>query len=91
MLEQITMKLKQACRDAQFVSLTLDVWTDRRMRAFLAVTMHTISESDDVFKNYLLAFQPLSGNNELCHEQVSCNHFQDHIRAKICAINSKKS
>jgi hypothetical protein len=42
-LEQITVKMKQACKDARFLSLTLDVWTDRRMRAFFAITMHTIS------------------------------------------------
>ena len=60
-LEQVMMKVKQACSDAKFVALTLDVWTDRRMRAFIGTTMHTISETDDTFQNYLLTFQPLSG------------------------------
>lgn len=60
-LEQIQMKLKQACGEARFLSLTLDVWTDRRMRAFLAVTMHTANESTGDLNNYLLSFQPLSG------------------------------
>ena len=60
-LEQITVKIKQACHNSRFVSITLDIWTDRRMRAFLAVTMHSISEDNGDFNNYLLTFQPLSG------------------------------
>ena len=75
MLEQVTMKLKQACRDAQFLSLALDAWTDRRMRSFLATTMHTISESDGEFMNYLLSFQPLSGKHALCEKVISCGYF----------------
>mgnify|MGYP006892817860 FL=1 len=31
-------KLKEICDDAKFISLTLDIWTDRRMRAFYAMT-----------------------------------------------------
>jgi hypothetical protein len=60
-LEQVMMKIKQACSDAKFIALTLDVWSDRRMRSFIAITMHTISENDGTFQNYLLTFQPLSG------------------------------
>lgn len=60
-LEQVMLKLKQACNKAQFLSLTLDVWTDRRVRAFLAVTMHTVNEISGGLDNYLLSFQPLSG------------------------------
>ncbi|CAF2484764.1 unnamed protein product [Rotaria sp. Silwood2] len=60
-LEQVMVKVKQACDDAKFVALTLDVWSDRRMRTFIAITMHTIAKNDDSFQNYLLTFQPLSG------------------------------
>lgn len=31
-------KLKEICADAKFISLSLDIWTDRRMRAFFAMT-----------------------------------------------------
>lgn len=62
-LEQVMTKVKQACRDAKFVALTLDVWSDRRMRAFIAITMHTIEESDGTFQNYLFAFQSLEGRS----------------------------
>ncbi|CAF4068078.1 unnamed protein product, partial [Rotaria sordida] len=60
-LEQVMIKIKQACNDTKFIALTLDVWSDRRMRSFIAITMHTISENDGTFQNYLLTFQPLSG------------------------------
>ena len=55
-LEQVRMKLKQTCDNAQFLSLTLDVWTDRRMRAFLAITMYTVGELTGDLSNYLLSF-----------------------------------
>ena len=58
-LEQIMGKVKEACNEAQFVALTLDLWSDRRMRTFIGITMHTISKTDNSFKNYLLIFQPL--------------------------------
>ena len=60
-LEQIKTKMKQVCDDARFLSLTLDVWTDRRMRAFLAVTVHTVNEVTGDLYNYLLSFRPLEG------------------------------
>ena len=31
-------ELKRFCDEVEFVSLTLDIWTDRRMRAFYAMT-----------------------------------------------------
>ncbi|CAF1511795.1 unnamed protein product [Adineta ricciae] len=31
-------ELKKFCYQSQFISLTLDIWTDRRMRAFFAMT-----------------------------------------------------
>jgi hypothetical protein len=60
-LDQVMVKVKQACSNAKFVALTLDVWSDRRMRAFIAITMDTIAENDGTFQNYLLTFQLLSG------------------------------
>lgn len=60
-LESVMTKVKKACDDAKFVALTLDVWSDRRMRSFIAITMHTVAETDASFQNYLLTFQPLCG------------------------------
>ena len=58
--EQILNKLKNACSSVDFVSLTFDGWTARRMRAFYAVTMHYIDQMGQL-KAHLLAFNPLSG------------------------------
>ena len=60
-LQNVMTKVKQACTDANFIALTLDVWSDRRMRSFIAITMHSVTEADGTFQNYLLAFQPVYG------------------------------
>lgn len=60
-LEELMVKLKRICYESRFLSLTLDIWTDRRVRAFLAITMHTINEVNGNFNNYLITFRPLSG------------------------------
>ncbi|CAF2164772.1 unnamed protein product [Rotaria magnacalcarata] len=62
-LEQVMMKVKQPCSEAQFVALTMDTWSDRRIRTFIAITMHTFAKNDDSFQNYLFTFQPLSGSH----------------------------
>lgn len=60
--DQILVKLKNICSSTQFVSLTFDGWTDRRMRAFYAITMHYIDRTGQL-KAHLLAFNPLTGMN----------------------------
>ncbi|CAF3334021.1 unnamed protein product [Rotaria sp. Silwood2] len=60
--EQITKRLKNVCSSTDFLSLTFDGWTDRRMRAFYAVTMHYIDRMGQL-KAHLLAFNPLSGSH----------------------------
>jgi hypothetical protein len=58
--DQLIMKLKKICSSTPFVSLTFDAWTDRRMRAFYAVTVHYVDQVGQS-KSHLLAFNPLSG------------------------------
>ena len=48
------LKLKEICNKSCYISLTLDVWTDRRMRSYLGVTAHTIF--NDELKSFLLSF-----------------------------------
>ena len=50
-LQRVMTKVKQDCDDAKFLALTLDVWSDRRMRLFIAITMHTVAEIDTSFQN----------------------------------------
>ncbi|CAF5151126.1 unnamed protein product, partial [Rotaria socialis] len=35
--KKCVLKLKEICNQSSYVSLTLDVWTDRRMRSYLGV------------------------------------------------------
>ena len=44
MIEKVDVELKRICNAARFVSLTLDVWSDRRLRSFYAITVHHIDQ-----------------------------------------------
>ncbi|CAF1208484.1 unnamed protein product [Didymodactylos carnosus] len=59
--DKMIRELKTICTTAEFISLTLDIWIDRRMRPFYAVTGHSII--DCVFKSYVLSFLPLTGSH----------------------------
>ncbi|CAF4677463.1 unnamed protein product, partial [Rotaria socialis] len=50
-------ELKKCCNQSNFISLTLDIWTDRRLRAFFAMTGHAFV--DNTLKSYVLCFLPL--------------------------------
>ena len=54
-------KLKDICSESKHVSLTHDCWTDRRMRSYFGITLHTII--DDEYKSYLLSFERLYGKH----------------------------
>ena len=59
MVENVESELKRISKSSRFVSMTLDMWTDRRMRCFYAITIHFISQC--LFKSHLLAFKYFSG------------------------------
>ncbi|CAF3800478.1 unnamed protein product [Rotaria socialis] len=54
-------ELKKCCNQSNFISLTLDIWTDRRLRAFFAMTGHAFV--DNTLKSYVLCFLPLHGSH----------------------------
>ncbi|CAF1335352.1 unnamed protein product [Adineta ricciae] len=54
-------KLQAICSRSNHVSLTLDVWSDRRMRSYFGITMHTIIE--DKHQSFLLSFERLQGQH----------------------------
>ena len=58
-VERAETELQRICHASQFVSLTLDIWTDRRMRSFYAMTIHLIDQC--VFKSHLLVFKYFAG------------------------------
>ncbi|CAF1054372.1 unnamed protein product [Rotaria sordida] len=59
--EKMQDQLKTFCSTAAFLSLAVDIWSDRRLRSFFAVTGHAII--DGAFKSYVLGFVPLWGSH----------------------------
>lgn len=59
--KKCTAKLQEICSQSSYVSLTLDLWTDRRMRCYCGITLHTII--DDEYKSFLLSFETLEGRH----------------------------
>ena len=55
--DKMIMRLKTLCDNAEYISVTLDVWTDRRLRSYIGITMHTFVDSQ--LKSYLLSLTPL--------------------------------
>ncbi|CAF3244182.1 unnamed protein product [Rotaria sp. Silwood2] len=78
--------LKQFCSTAEYISLTLDIWTDRRARSFFSITGHAILGTQ--FKSYVLCFLPLNGSHSgeklLEYYELVINEFQ--IQNKLCRI-----
>lgn len=96
------MKLKHELAKVDHVSVTVDIWSDRRMRGFLGVTAHWINVEDDEnlqMKSQLLSCNRFKGSHtgeKICEEfEQICEEYQikrkvDHI---ICdnAANMKKA
>ena len=54
-------KLQEICTQLNYVSLTLDVWSDRRMRSYFGITAHAII--DDKHRSFLLSFGRFEGHH----------------------------
>ncbi|CAF2680436.1 unnamed protein product [Rotaria sp. Silwood2] len=61
MYKKCIKKLQDICNRSKYVSLTLDIWSDRRMRSYFGITLHTII--DDQYKTYVLSFERLKGKH----------------------------
>ncbi|CAF1360442.1 unnamed protein product [Rotaria sordida] len=61
MYKKYIKKLQDICNRSKYVSLTLDIWSDRRMRSYFGITLHTII--DDQYKTYVLSFERLKGKH----------------------------
>ncbi|CAF2895039.1 unnamed protein product [Rotaria sp. Silwood2] len=78
--------LKEFCATSEYISLTLDIWTDRRTRSFFSITGHAIINME--FKSYVLCFLPLHGSHNseklLEYYNLTINEYQ--IQNKLCRI-----
>jgi len=96
-LTQMREKLQHIIDDSSDVSLTTDIWTDRRAHAFLAVTVHVFGEGKP--NSYLLDFKSFDGSHtgtriaEALENSVSRYGIQEKIRTIITdnAANMKKA
>ena len=52
--------LKETRKSIRFVSLTIDIWSDRRLRTFIGVTCHFLDEIFE-FKSFILACRSIVG------------------------------
>ncbi|KAE8281748.1 hypothetical protein D5F01_LYC19131 [Larimichthys crocea] len=72
MLEKQT-KLKDCLANAENLSVTVDIWSDRKMRGFLGITAHWLGNGEGglVLKSALLACNRFSGSHtgeRICEE-----------------------
>lgn len=90
--EERCNKLKTVLRNTQNVSVTVDIWSDRKMRGFLGVTSHFIEATDEKIKlnSSLLACNRFKGSHtaERISEQFEaiCDDFN--IKHKLDYIIS---
>ncbi|CAF1078887.1 unnamed protein product [Rotaria sordida] len=61
MYKKCIKKLQDICNRSKYISLPLDIWSDRRMRSYFGITLHTII--DDQYKTYVLSFERLKGKH----------------------------
>ena len=52
-------KLQAICDRSNYASLTLDIWSDRRLRSYFGITFRTII--NDECKSFLISFERLPG------------------------------
>jgi hypothetical protein len=91
------LKLQEILDSSSDVSLTADIWTDRRMHAFLGVTVHTFNRGTPV--SYLLSFQSFKGSHtgvaiaEALESVITDNMLQGKIRGIVTdnASNMRKA
>ena len=76
-------KIKLLLTGAKHVSVTVDIWSDRRMRGFLGVTGHALSTSEGVQQNsYLLACNRFKGSHtgeQMCDEYDIKQKLDSHL------------
>lgn len=58
---EIHTKLRNDLSSAASCSITVDIWSDRKLRSFLGVTVHYITESSSDLKTNLLCCLRIKG------------------------------
>jgi hypothetical protein len=83
-------KLKNSLANVEDISVTVDIWSDRKMRGFLGITAHWLDDGEGgiVLKSALLACNRFSGSHtgeRICEEfEQICEEYQ--IKRKLLHI-----
>lgn len=79
--------VRQKLFSANAVSLTLDMWSDRRMRSYLGVTVYLLT-ADMQFEGFLLDFVAASGSHTGENVANHCISIVDEfeIRSTVCFV-----
>ena len=85
--DKMIMRLKTLCDNAEYISVTLDIWTDRRLRSYIGITMHTFVDSQ--LKSYLLSLTLLKDRHtaEALLSELERVIDYYHTEKKISAFN----
>ena len=90
MHSQMNVEITTQFAKIRYVSLTVDLWKDRRMRSFIAITAHFIDATLFKFKRLVLACKPILGSHigiKILTEYNSIIN-QYNIKLKIVRVNS---
>ena len=91
-LEERRAKLQQDLSSTDNVSVTVDIWSDRRMRGFLGVTAHWLVKEEEQLhlRSNLLACDRFKGSHtaeNICEQfERICDEY--HIKSKLSYIIS---
>lgn len=84
--------MKTELSNTEHVSVTVDIWSDRRMRGFLGVTVHYMEKDEESLqlKSNLLSFDRFKGSHtaeRICKQfEAACDEFD--IKDKVDYIIS---
>lgn len=85
--EKVTTKIKTMLNKAEYISLTVDLWSDRRLRTFLGVTAHFIDSNFKLISIVLSLKEFLSSHTgEAIYNQVKSIIHDYNIENKIFKI-----
>lgn len=79
--------LQSKLKSAEWVSLTIDMWSDRRMRSFLGITVHFVNSAMS-FESYLLDCASFEGSHTSEKIAVKCTAIVENfqIQEKIAFV-----
>lgn len=92
MLQSQQLKLAAFIEKCSDISLTVDIWSDRRMHSYIGVTMHSFANGLPISR--LLAFQYIPGSHtgERIAEALEAIVIQNNLRDKIrCVVSDNAS